>query len=144
MINCLCITQNLVLKEEVEVKSLLGTCLRVVPVFMLPVWAPMPCPSHFSQTLLKLPGETVTGSYTLHTPGSLFGPQFSKNFPSCMRPSPSWLTHLLPSKVWICSPAHMLPLFSCLKCLQGSLHVLRRGTTSMVLYLHVCCISCGC
>lgn len=52
---------------EIAVKSLLGTCLRVVPVFMLPVWAPMPCPPTLSQTILKHTGETGTASYSAHT-----------------------------------------------------------------------------
>lgn len=40
----------------------------------------------------------------LHRLGSLFGPGFTENFLNCMHLPPSWLTHLLPSKVWICPP----------------------------------------
>lgn len=94
---------------EIAVKSLLGTCLRVVPVFMLPVWAPMPCPPTLSQTILKHTGETGTASYSAHT-GLTQDQDFRKNFLNCMHLSPSWLTRPLPSKVWDCSPAHMLPL----------------------------------
>lgn len=90
----------------------------VVPAFMLPVWAPMPCPPHFSQTPLKLPGETVTGYYFPLTGLTLCAKiSFKQKKKNSQHASSSFLVNTPPTLKSICL------LLTCFWCVPGKMYI---------------------